>query len=125
MPTAGGIPAATTTITGGATVVFTSVHVTVPLGTDTISIAIPAKSLTTIFTPPVSCLTDVYDISGSLLLALAAQSECYPNGTLLLNGTYSPGICPSGYAAVPVTVSTPPAGIVTAQNKTGGICCPQ
>lgn len=95
------------------TVVFTSV-----------SEPLPSESLTTIFTPPLSCLTDVYDISGCLLIAPAAQPECYPSSTFLQAGTYSPGICPSGYAAVPVTISTPPAGVSTAQNKTGGICCP-
>jgi hypothetical protein len=64
----------------------------------------PEPLLTTIFTPPNGCLTNVYNISGhSLVLAPTLLPECYPFSHY---ETFSPGVCPSGYTAALRNVQT-------------------
>ena len=90
--------------------------------------------LTTIFTPPASCLSTVTSAMGSVSASdysmfighwggYAPGSRCYPASTVpipfLSNYYYSPGICPSGYsAACPWTGTELPASV------TASLCCP-
>ncbi|KAE9975598.1 hypothetical protein EG328_003111 [Venturia inaequalis] len=53
-------------------------------------------SLTTIFTPPIACFTDIWEILGNLEIALVKNTSCYPPDYTEY-GRYSPGICPYGY----------------------------
>lgn len=76
-------------------------------------------NLTTTFTPPSECLTDVYRYNDNQLLG-PMTSICYPVGWTNTSTTfYSPGICPSGYTTACISANT--ANTVT---ETIATCCP-
>jgi len=92
--------------------------------------------LTTIFTPPASCLDVVTSGAGppfsstySLFVGHfgpyeIAQKICYPEGAATINFAYtnyyySPGYCPSGYSTACAFTAASFAASVTAS-----LCCP-
>ncbi|KIW03138.1 uncharacterized protein PV09_05780 [Verruconis gallopava] len=90
--------------------------------------------LTTIFTPPPSCLMNIYNISSSLIVAPTQLPECYPSSSYEI---FSPGLCPSGYtvgvANIQPVIIEPIVGLVLAPgvalntasyNETHFACCP-
>jgi hypothetical protein len=90
-------------------------------------------ALTTTFTPSPSCLTDFYRFNASSAVVVDGQlsslvyiqkgptptSDCVPSSFAPSGAYYSPGICPSGYAAACLGVQT--AGAMT---ETHATCCP-
>lgn len=82
--------------------------------------------LTTIFTPPASCLSTITSASlaGFFVGHFSAGNEnCYPPSTttnyFATSYFYSPGICPSGYSAA----CTWPSSAFSAAT-TASLCCP-
>lgn len=55
----------------------------------------PINPLTTLFTPPATCLSSAHWLSYYTEVAPTEVAECYPGAKGQL--TFSPGICPSGY----------------------------
>ncbi|KAI9926515.1 hypothetical protein MW887_004283 [Aspergillus wentii] len=78
--------------------------------------------LTTTFTPPSSCLNDLWLVgksgSGWMNLGPTSTSECLPSGWAT-SSYFSPGICPSGYVIASSGVVY--AGTVT---ESAATCCP-
>nr|POE46942.1 hypothetical protein CFP56_00274 [Quercus suber] len=82
-------------------------------------------ALTTVFTPPSSCLASIYSPSpaGSDFVTIGNVIDftrgyvdtCYPSGYSSLEGQFSPGICPSGYTGLGTAIG-PVSTIIT--------CCP-
>ena len=78
--------------------------------------------LTTIFTPPASCL-DVVTYDGKQFwqggISQTGDAGCYPSGfSKILNSYFTPGICPESWTSV---------GSVTDDRVTVGfdaMCCP-
>lgn len=65
------------------------------------STTVVTHALTTIFVPPLACMTDRYNFDGNLQIALwdnelAQTPRCYPTGYTPWQ-TFSPAICPSNY----------------------------
>jgi hypothetical protein len=87
-----------------------------------------ANSLTTIFTPPAACFTDIYDgpviKAENWILFPTFAPQCYPP-TLDLGlaevNHISPGICPFGYNEVKATVFVATESSTTITYAT---CCP-
>lgn len=85
-------------------------------------------SLTTIFTPPPSCLSTVtYDGTsfwqGGLLQT--GDQDCYPPSfTDIFNTLYNPGICPSGWTSVANPNNVGPATLKNGVLATRAYCCP-
>lgn len=77
-------------------------------------------SLNTIFTPPQSCLTNIFDFGGLLTLAPTGHLECYPNSVYTI---FSPGVCPYGYTAAAGTVNVVAHSGTTSTTTTYN-CCP-
>lgn len=97
--------------------------------------------LTTTFTPPAYCFTDVSLISGSgypgsytgvlgiansisvacnpCWLALPSVASCFPPGWNVL-ATFSPGVCPSGYYIARSSVNS-----IGTVSETVATCCPR
>ncbi|KAI4114263.1 MAG: hypothetical protein LQ345_004926 [Seirophora villosa] len=87
-------------------------------------------SLTTIFTPPPSCLSTVtYDGTSFWQggLVQTGDQNCYPASfTDIFNSFYNPGICPSGWTSV-ANAKPNNIGPVTLKNGdlvTRAYCCP-
>ena len=87
-----------------------------------------SNSLTTIFTPPAACFSDIYD--GPLVktenwgLVPTFAPQCYPPNLALGDDEVnhiSPGICPFGYSEVSATVLVATASSATVTYAT---CCP-
>lgn len=75
--------------------------------------------LTTTFTPPPECLSDVYRYNANQLLG-PMTSDCYPPGWNNATSTFwSPGICPSGYTTACIAANT-----VNTFTETIATCCP-
>ncbi|KAF5864571.1 hypothetical protein ETB97_007404 [Aspergillus alliaceus] len=84
--------------------------------------------LTTTFAPPSSCISDIYRATSAcrgdecdhtwLNLGPASTAECLPSGWAP-SAYFSPGLCPSGYAASSSVEYT--TGTVT---ETRATCCP-
>jgi hypothetical protein len=87
--------------------------------------------LTTVFTPPASCLNAPFTLesssSGVAGFSTAwrdwgeTSSQCYPHSFSSLQftwGWYSPGVCPSGYAIAQTSIPS------TAIKTTQAWCCP-
>lgn len=76
-------------------------------------------ALTTAYQPSPSCLSDVYftttGVLGYMSLGPPQPSQCFPSGWKLTSQYFSPGICPSGYAA---------ACEFTNGAETQATCCP-
>lgn len=112
-----------TTVAGTAVCQGTINEVDALLGATARKRADSTYSLETVFRPPDSCLTDLYDISGSQTLTAAPTEipECYPNGIYTI---FSPGLCPSGY--IVGLLSTQIFTGTNCQNATttNCICCP-
>jgi len=85
------------------------------------SYSTPTLPLTTIFTPPASCLSNIVVDNGNTLVAPPEQKQCYPSGweTTLF---YSPGICPSGYHVAVSNASV--YGSTSDTIETIVTCCP-
>ncbi|KAI4175914.1 MAG: hypothetical protein LQ348_006085 [Seirophora lacunosa] len=85
-------------------------------------------SLTTIFSPPPSCLSTVtYDGTsfwqGGLLQT--GDQDCYPPSfTDIFNTLYNPGICPSGWTSVANPNNVGPATLKNGVLATRAYCCP-
>ncbi|KAF2672526.1 hypothetical protein BT63DRAFT_198487 [Microthyrium microscopicum] len=105
-------------------------------------------SITSIFDPPSSCFNQAYLVtttSSSKVLRIfpGFQAACYPPG-ISAGTTFSPGICPSGFEQVAVTVFRPSqtdavsgasgsvsaatvttTGTRTGEAQTEATCCPR
>lgn len=100
----------------------------------------PYLALTTVFTPPSNCFTDVSLLSGygyptsysvglgpgnefsdcsPCWLGLASTSTCFPSGWSL-SATFSPGICPSGYSIACSSINS-----IGTLAETVATCCPR
>ena len=84
-----------------------------------------APFLTSIFTPPTACFTDIYGYPSSSLSIFPYNYEtiqtCYPQRERIW---FSPGLCPSGFQWVGVTIATGVAGVPGALKSTRATCCP-
>jgi hypothetical protein len=94
----------------------------------TISTTRVPLALTTIFTPPAACFTNIYDDpkikSENWILFPTFATDCYPpNLDLGIDEIdhISPGICPFGYNEVNATVFVATASSTTVTHAT---CCP-
>jgi len=86
------------------------------------STATPA--LTTIFTPPASCLDEIVTEANTYWqIAPLYLTQCYPYG-YATSIFFSPGICPSGYVMGQLTASSIVKGTSTAW-ETSASCCPR
>ncbi|KAL8959621.1 MAG: hypothetical protein Q9193_003545 [Seirophora villosa] len=85
-------------------------------------------SLTTIFTPPPSCLSTVtYDGTSFWQggLVQTGDQNCYPASfTDIFNSYYNPGICPSGWTSVANPNSVGPVTLDNGVLATKAFCCP-
>lgn len=91
----------------------------------TYEIGTQSSPLTTVFVPPASCncstwtwrggtgLTSIYQDS---LESLDDGKDCFSSDFFGVGGTWSPGICPSGYAATALKVISNSVSSV--------LCCP-
>jgi len=104
--------------TGSSTTVYIS---TEPTAT---SYSTPTPALTTIFTPPSSCLSEiVWEANTVWQIAPLYETQCYPYG-YATSIYYSPGICPSGYMMGEQTLHSIIQGTSTAW-ETYAACCPR
>jgi hypothetical protein len=115
----------TTTIT--ATGTRTSGSVLVPavstITSYSMSTVLSMKPLTTVFTPPSHCLTDIIS-SYDLWIAPGYMTSCFPSGFVPgMAYTFSPGLCPSGYWYPEQSVNQQVISTTTLQ-ATELVCCP-
>jgi len=117
------------------TVVGSSSSASVYITTQTTatSYSTPTPPLTTTFTPPASCLSEIYDIgnyvdyenfpyaNGVLTLGPPGASQCYPYGWAS-SIYYSPGFCPQGYITVSASLNFLDSSKTT---ETVATCCPR
>ena len=84
-------------------------------------------ALTTVFTPPASCLDNSYTSYAASVYVKDVKvqaSACYPEGfqsLWSLGEPFSPGVCPESYAAVS---SSTTKGGKSGRDETRVLCCP-
>jgi hypothetical protein len=119
----------TYTLTSGSSVYTTTVAYPTSTGWG------PYVPLTTIFTPPASCFTQLHaefwDIESATSsfpyfhLPNGDSIDCFPPGFMDINDPwYSPGICPSGYKIVSSDVATSTGSGGSLATVTRADCCP-